>query len=231
MSQSLRENYYRILGVPRLATDQEIGSAYRALAIKYHPDTSHGEFNAGAKFRRIAEAYEVLSDPEKRRCYDRQLQVPMTRTAPTIADSGLARHYVSHRPFDRTNLADFIDAMLYSFMSGSEPGVNLTPSIVESPQQRIRADLPVTPEEARYGATVPLVLTIRQKCPLCSGSGRRGIETCVQCEGNCVVAQRESVSVTLPRGTRDGSVLTYRGSSGHSNFYSIELQIQIRPWW
>jgi molecular chaperone DnaJ len=227
MSQPLRDDYYRILGVPRSATAQEIGSAYRALAIKYHPDTSHGELNAGAKFKRTAEAYEVLSDPEKRRRYDRQLQAPMTRTAPIFADCGLAVHNVARRPFDWINIADFMHAVMCS----NEPDVQLMPSIVESPQTLIRADLPVTPEEARYGATVPLVLTIRQECPLCSGSGRGCIESCAQCDGNGVVAQRQSLSVTLPRGTREGSVLMYRGSSGLSSPYNVELQIQIRPWW
>src|SRR5512147_3134043 len=63
------KDYYRILGVDRSADDKTIKSAYRKLARKYHPDVAKGK-DAGERFREITEAYEVLSDPEKRRRYD-----------------------------------------------------------------------------------------------------------------------------------------------------------------
>src|SRR5438445_13689454 len=63
------KDYYRILGVDRSADDKAIKSAYRKLARKYHPDVAKGK-DAGERFREITEAYEVLSDPEKRRRYD-----------------------------------------------------------------------------------------------------------------------------------------------------------------
>ena len=63
------KDYYRILGVDRTADDKTIKSAYRKLARKYHPDVAKGK-DAGNRFREVAEAYEVLSDPEKRRRYD-----------------------------------------------------------------------------------------------------------------------------------------------------------------
>src|ERR1044071_1958433 len=63
------KDYYRILGVDRSADDKTIKSAYRKLARKYHPDVAKGK-DAGDRFREVTEAYEVLSDPEKRRRYD-----------------------------------------------------------------------------------------------------------------------------------------------------------------
>src|ERR687891_104998 len=63
------KDYYRILGVARDADDKTIKSAYRKLARKYHPDVAKGK-DAGERFREVTEAYEVLSDPEKRRRYD-----------------------------------------------------------------------------------------------------------------------------------------------------------------
>src|SRR5690349_16901354 len=64
-------DYYEVLGVKREASDKEIASAYRRLAVKYHPDSNPGDEGATAKFKEAAEAYEVLSDAEKRARYDR----------------------------------------------------------------------------------------------------------------------------------------------------------------
>src|SRR5579884_3583904 len=70
MAQSAVRDYYEILGVPRTATDKDIRSAYRKLARKYHPDLNPGDKTAEARFKELQAAYDVLSDPEKRKKYD-----------------------------------------------------------------------------------------------------------------------------------------------------------------
>ena len=64
------KDYYKILGVPKKATEKEIKAAYRKLARKHHPDVNAGDPKAEAKFKEVGEAYEVLSDPDKRKRYD-----------------------------------------------------------------------------------------------------------------------------------------------------------------
>src|SRR3979490_2057930 len=71
MAANTRRDYYTVLGVPRTATEKDIKTAYRKLARKHHPDVNPGDKKSEALFKEIGEAYSVLSDPEKRKKYDR----------------------------------------------------------------------------------------------------------------------------------------------------------------
>src|SRR5947209_13414228 len=82
-----RHDYYKTLGVGKNATDEEIKKAYRKLARQYHPDRNPGDKKAEERFKEISQAHDVLSDPEKRKAYDRG-QSPLGAFAPGGVDPG-----------------------------------------------------------------------------------------------------------------------------------------------
>src|SRR5258708_39005113 len=90
-----KRDYYEILGIEKGASGEEIKKSYRKLAIKYHPDKNHGDKTAEEKFKELGEAYEALSDPEKRAAYDQYGHAAFDRRA-----SGFGRSAGFHDPFD-----------------------------------------------------------------------------------------------------------------------------------
>ena len=93
VTMAKKRDYYEVLGVQRTAADQEIAAAYRKLAIKYHPDKNQGDDEAVKRFKEAAEAFEILSDGDKRSRYDR------FGHAGIDGPGGGAPHFVSRDPF------------------------------------------------------------------------------------------------------------------------------------
>jgi molecular chaperone DnaJ len=170
MSAASRD-YYEILGVSRDASAEQIKSAYRKLALQYHPDRNPGDAVAEERFKEAAEAYAVLSDSAKRARYD--------RFGPE-AGGGFGAE-----GFDPTIFADFSDILgdLFGFggfggsrprRGGPEPGADL------------RYDLRIDFREAVFGATRKLEIPRLETCETCSGSGAAEgsrPQTCGTCSG------------------------------------------------
>ncbi|HEX5000685.1 MAG TPA: molecular chaperone DnaJ [Terriglobia bacterium] len=169
---SSKRDYYDVLGVSRGASDQEIKSAYRKLAMQYHPDRNPGNHEAEEKFKQAAEAYSVLSDPEKRAQFDRFGHAGMSNGA---------------GGFDPNAFADFSDVLgdLFGFgdlfgggtrrgRGGAARGADL------------RYDLELTFQEAAFGVKTKLKVPHQEGCSECSGSGAQkgsGPSTCPTCNG------------------------------------------------
>jgi curved DNA-binding protein len=222
-----QRNYYEILGVPQTASGQEIGSAYRSLAVKYHPDTARDEGSSGRRFKDISEAYDVLSDPDKRKRYDRMRQV--TKRPPAVASPFSGADFA--RTTDFLSEGGWIDLVRHFFGEDLIGDVADERRRPDRTQPRIiRSQLPVTADEARTGATVAINITTQRPCSQCSRSGRRQSSVCGACQGQGSVAHRESLPIALPRGLRDGTVVRFRHEAEAAQ-YEIELQIQIRPFW
>jgi molecular chaperone DnaJ len=155
--------YYEVLGVQRTANDDELKSAFRKLALKWHPDRNRGDASSEARFKEINEAYETLKDPEKRAAYDRFGHA-------AFEQGGASRPQGFGAGFGES----FSDLFEGIFGMGSAGGRDL------------RQDIQITLEDAFNGKTVHLRLPTSVTCDACSGSGAKAgtrPTTCKECGG------------------------------------------------
>ena len=169
-----KRDYYEVLGVSRSASDQEIKSAYRKLALQFHPDRNPGNKDAEERFKEAAEAYSVLSDPQKRPAYDRFGHAGVGAGA-----SG------GFGGFDPNVFADFSDILGDLFGLGDIFGQGRRGSRVQRGAD-LRYDLELTFEEAAFGTTSKIKVPRHETCGECGGSGAQkgsGPTTCQTCNG------------------------------------------------
>lgn len=159
----MNKDYYAILEVNRNSTSEEIKKSYRKLALKYHPDKNPGDPVAEAKFKDIAEAYDVLSDPQKKQRYD-------------IGGPGNPFQSAGFNPFGSAfNPHDFWQDMFTNKASSSRKGQNLFVSV------------PLTIQEIYSGAKRTIRAKKYKKCSSCSGNGSldgKSFQTCYNCKGS-----------------------------------------------
>jgi len=188
-----KEDFYKILGVKRDAKPDEIKKAYRRLARKYHPDVNPGDKAAEERFKQMSEAFDVLSDPKKRKVYDRFGQYS-ENLANAAADAGAGSAYTRGTPFDFSGFdwgttstsggagGSFRDifADLFGGKTEREP---------PRPQPQRGADiempLSLSFEEAINGLTTSITVNRSEQCSRCHGAGDTGgsVVTCATCKG------------------------------------------------
>jgi len=200
-----KRDYYEILGVGRNVSQDEIKRAYRRLARQYHPDVNPGDKAAEERFKEINEAYEVLSDAEKRARYDR------------FGHAGLQGSGFG----DFTGFGGFgpfggIDEIFESFFGAARPRA----AARHAPRRGadLRYDLTITFEEAVFGCEKELEIPRYETCPHCRGSGAEPGTTptrCPQCNGTGEVRRVQQsilgsfVNVTTcPRCRGEGEIVT-----------------------
>ncbi len=174
---SSKRDYYEVLGVARTANDQEIKSAYRRLAIKYHPDKNPGNTEAEEKFKEAAEAYSILSDADQRRRYDRFGHAGVSSSAAGAGAGWGAPGF--------GGIEDILgDLFGFGDVFGGRAG-----SARRSSAQRgadLRYDLEIALEDAANGMTAQLRIPRLETCEVCKGSGAKAgtePETCQTCSG------------------------------------------------
>ncbi|HKE32875.1 MAG TPA: DnaJ domain-containing protein, partial [Candidatus Angelobacter sp.] len=172
MATQAKRDYYEILGVERSASDQEIKSSYRKLAMQYHPDRNPGNPQAEEKFKEASEAYSVLIDSEKRARYDQ------------FGHAGLGNG--GFGGFDPSAFTDFSD--IFGDLFSDFFGVNVGTGRRNRAQKGgdARADLNLTFEEAAFGKKTEVRVRRYESCEQCHGSGAaagKGPVTCSTCGG------------------------------------------------
>jgi molecular chaperone DnaJ len=178
------KNYYEILGVQQTVTAAQLKKAYRKLALEHHPDRNQGNKEAEEKFKELSAAYQVLSNPEKRREYDSAL-----------ADKGVKREFEeSYGPGEGAESMS-MDEILRRFggIFGGEFGENLHQSRRGSqPGYDVEAELQTDFRTATLGGKVPVTLTGEVTCARCDGRGAEGKDaTCPTCRGSGRVTRQD----------------------------------------
>lgn len=169
-----KRDYYEILGVSKTASEQEIKSAFRKLAKKYHPDVSK-EPDAEAKFKETQEAYAVLSDTDKRRQYDQFGHAAFQNGA----GGGAAGFDFSDFDFSDIFGDIFGGGFGFNFGGGNSRGTNRPR---KGNDTLLRMNL--TFEEAVFGCEKDITLNVTEDCDACSGLGGHGEKTCPTCHGS-----------------------------------------------
>lgn len=183
-----KKDYYEVLGVSKDATDDEIKSAYRKLAKKYHPDVSK-EPNAAEKFKEAGEAYSVLSDKEKRQAYDQYGHSAFDQNG-GFGNQGFSG-FSGFEDFDPTDILHDIFGGGFSFGGSSFFGGSEKKSKRPTKGPDINVIFEMTFEEAAFGTETTVALDIVDKCPDCDGHGGTGVKTCSECNGTGYVKEQQ----------------------------------------
>jgi molecular chaperone DnaJ len=250
-----RRDYYEILGVTRTADAQTIKSAYRKLALKYHPDRNPGDAEAEERFKEAAEAYAVLCDAEKRARYDQ------------FGHAGVQGAGATPGGFNADIFADFSDILgdFFGFSSGSRRGGPARGS-------DLRFDLEISFEESYTGAETTIqipreedcetckgtraapgtsaetcphchgtgqlrfqqgFLVVARPCAQCGGTGRIVRQPCPACRGRGRVERDRRVTVRIPAGIADGQRLRLHGEGERGSLGGptgdLYVVVHVRP--
>jgi DnaJ-class molecular chaperone len=226
------KDYYEVLGVKREAPPDQIKTAYRKLARKYHPDVNPKDKRAEEKFKEINEAYEVLSDPDKRKRYD-ELGANWKNGSEFTPPAGWSRVDVDPAEFGdmfgRSGFSDFFE----TFFGGAKSTTRTRTHRRRGSPARGRdaeAEMAVSLEDAHQGGVHRITLQGSQMCPTCGGTGDQAGRSCMTCRGSGQVLAPKTIDIKIPPAARDGSVVKI-ARQGHPSMEGGEagdLYIKLR---
>ncbi|MGE0599392.1 MAG: DnaJ C-terminal domain-containing protein [Dehalococcoidia bacterium] len=203
----MARDYYEALGVPRTAEEKEIRSAYRKLARKYHPDVNPNDKSAEARFKEVNAAHEVLSDPDKRKKYDkygdRWEMADQIEEANRRGGGGGFRAAPGADGFG--DFGSIFDTFFRRERSGPRGATG------NRRGQDIETPVDISLEEAFHGTTRTVNLQSPEPCKTCGGSGEVAGAICHTCEGMGTVTRPRRLEVRIPAGVKTGSRVRVAG--------------------
>lgn len=216
-----RRDYYAVLGVSRDASTDEIKKAFRALALRYHPDRNPDDVDAERRFRECVEAYETLGDPDNRQRYDRlgplyrpDGKPPSPEELREAVGDMLSGLFSRRRPDDPgEDLRYSLSVSLEEVANGGEQLVTLERQCKCRRCEGMGAD----PDEGRQtcdacnGNGQTQGRLFRSQCPRCDGLGFITVKRCRRCDGQGRKIDEEQIKIKIPRGVATGQKLRIRG--------------------
>ena len=220
-----KRDYYEVLGVAKNADDAELKKAYRKVAKKYHPDTNPGDKEAEEKFKEAAEAYAILSDPEKRSKYDQYGHAAFDQNGGPGGFGG----------FDFADMGDIFGDIFGDMFGG---GSRHRQSNGPVKGANIKTTVRVSFEEAVFGTQEELELPLKDECDVCKGNGSQPghqPETCSKCagKGQVVFTQQSLFGMTrtvqtCPDCGGSGKIIKYKCSNcAGTGFVKSKKKIQV----
>jgi molecular chaperone DnaJ len=252
-----KRDFYEILGVPKNASDEDIKKSYRKLAMKYHPDRNQGDASAEVKFKEAKEAYEMLSDAEKRAAYDQYGHAGVDPNMRGAAGAGgfggfgesfgdifgdifgQARRQQGgggRQVFRGNDLSYAMDISLEEAAAGKKTEIRI-PSYDECDTCHGSGAKPGTSAKTCgtcQGQGVVQMrqgfFSVQQNCPHCRGSGKIISDPCSPCHGQGKIKRQKTLEISIPAGIDDGMRIrsTGNGEPGTNGGPPGDLYIEIR---
>ncbi|HWO43685.1 MAG TPA: DnaJ domain-containing protein [Candidatus Eisenbacteria bacterium] len=225
----VRKDYYLILGVSPRADFRGIQEAFRDLAKIYHPDRAGPQ--ATRQFQEIQEAYEVLSDPEKRRLYnherEREERRSQRRTEPlsprfrSQPEPLIAEPLSIFRDFGtiRPSFEPLFDRFLRNFTAFQIPKGERV--------EGLNVEVVLSSEEAFTGLTLPIGVPVFHACRYCGGTGREWLFPCLECHAQGLIETEETVNIRIPPLVRDRAIIEVPLRRLGINNFHLRLHIRV----
>jgi molecular chaperone DnaJ len=251
----MNKNYYEILGVSRDAGDKDVKKAYRRLALKYHPDRNPDDPDAETKFKEVSEAYNVLSDPDKKQSYDRFGSYdPHLQSGGFNHKGGFGGFEDILREFGfggGARFRGFRDDPRGRQKRARTPEIQITTEVsfedsIKGVNKNIKfeykdgcTDCDGTGRDSSSGHascsdcngtgkmnTMHGYVTIQLTCSTCSGNGWTSRSSCGKCNGHGNIAKNHSIDLRIPGGVSNGNVLRVRSKN---NNVTTLIKVMVKP--
>ena len=254
-----KRDFYKVLDIPKTATEAEVKKAYRRLAMKYHPDRNPGDMEAGERFKEAKEAYEVLADQQKRAVYDQYGHAGVEAAAggrggPSPADAfsdifgdvfgdifGTARRGGRSQVFRGADLRYELELDLAQAVFGHSVEIEV-PKLVECDvchgTGAAKGSSPVTCDTCGGTGQVRIsqgFFQLQQTCPKCRGAGTLVRNPCDNCFGQGRVRRTRKLSVKIPAGVDTGDRIRLAGegeagrNGGPPGDLYVEMHVREHP--